>query len=460
MIINRYEESLIKNASLPQEWQSQSSLDELDAFLQANWEQRSVFYDDGQISSRQQFLVFTGQKGVKTQNYIGTIVFKGSQINIFPKVFREDKEDTDTSELSLKQMMYNLVRWIEYCGKIDYPFINITSGLDDSTDLRELFITLYLRFIKTAMDRSLFFQYEEITEECNAIKGKADYRDYYIHKYAGGRIDKLNCSYSTFEFDNALNRIIKYTCKELQKSTSTTSNQRLIRQILMKLTDVSDVRCVPHDCDNIRLSRLHKHYSIVLSMSKMFLLNKTSAYNVDNTESFCFLFPTELLFEGFIGGFMQSVLQGQAKVRLQASEESVFSDVIYGEQSLGKAMRMKHDILVEHKTKGLFILDTKYKMINRFEGSDDVKSIVSNEASSQDIYQVLTYARTRGLHDVYLLYPMFRYEDIEPVNPRGINKSAEGDNPINVYLVRLPFVFEEDEEKTKENLAKAIQRLF
>ena len=129
MIINRYEESLIKNASLPQEWQSQSSLDELDGFLQANWEQRSVFYDDGQISSRQQFLAFTGQKGVKTQNYIGTIVFKGSQINIFPKVFREDREDTDTSELSLKQMMYNLVRWIEYCGKIDYPFINITSCL-------------------------------------------------------------------------------------------------------------------------------------------------------------------------------------------------------------------------------------------------------------------------------------------------------------------------------------------
>ena len=52
------------------------------------------------------------------------------------------------------------------------------------------------------------------------------------------------------------------------------------------------------------------------------------------------------------------------------------------------------------------------------------------------------------------------YEDIEPDNPRGINKSADGDNPINVYLVRLPFVFEENEEKTKENLVKAIQRLF
>lgn len=99
-------------------------------------------------------------------------------------------------------------------------------------------------------------------------------------------------------------------------------------------------------------------------------------------------------------------------------------------------------------------------MINRFEGSDDIKDIVSNEAKSQDIYQVLTYARTRGLQDVYLLYPMFRYEKNEPQNPYGINLTPAGDNPIRVHLVRLPFVFEEDEERTKQSLTKAIQNLF
>lgn len=44
-------------------------------------------------------------------------------------------------------------------------------------------------------------------------------------------------------------------------------------------------------------------------MSKMFLLNKMSNYTVDTNESFCFLFPTDLLFEGFIGGFLKEVLQ-------------------------------------------------------------------------------------------------------------------------------------------------------
>lgn len=336
---------------------------------------------------------------------------------------------------------------------------NLTSTLEDSTDLRELFITLYVRYVKNALDRGLFYRYEEQTEDCASIKGKVDYKDYFTRKYPNGQLDKFSCTFSTFEFDNTLNRIIKYTCKELLNEASK-ANQKTIRHILMKLNDVSDVRCVPHDCDTIRLSRLHKHYSIILSMSKMFLLNKTSTYNVDDTESFCFLFPTEILFEGFIGGFMQNVLHGKAKVRLQASEVSVFSDVVYAGQSLGKTMTMKHDILVEHKEKGVFILDTKYKMMDRFEDSDDVRGTVSAEASQSDVYQVLTYARKRSLSDVYLLYPMFRYEDIELEPVVGISPKEDGSEPINVHLVRLPFVFEEDTAKTIENLRKAIDYLF
>ena len=65
-VINCYEESPVRNRNLPLEWQEQSALDELAEFLQLNWEQRAVFFDDGVISSRQQYLGFTGQKGIRT----------------------------------------------------------------------------------------------------------------------------------------------------------------------------------------------------------------------------------------------------------------------------------------------------------------------------------------------------------------------------------------------------------
>ena len=74
---------------------------------------------------------------------------------------------------------------------------------------------------------------------------------------------------------------------------------------------------------------------------------------------------------------------------------------------------------------------------------------------------MITYARTRSLHDVYLLYPLFREEDLETYEPPvGINKDDNKENPIRVHLVRLPFVFEEDIEETKDNLRKVLMNIF
>ena len=144
-------------------------------------------------------------------------------------------------------------------------------------------------------------------------------------------------------------------------------------------------------------------------------------------------------------------------------DSTEFDEVIYRGVSLGKAITMRHDILVKHKEKGVFVLDTKYKELSRFSDSDadEIKTIVQREADTSDIYQMITYARTRSLHDVYLLYPLFREEDLETYKPPvGINKDDNKENPIRVHIVRLPFVFEENIETTKENLKKVLLNIF
>lgn len=458
MPLNCYEETVIPNKNLPACWQNQAALEELADFLQQNWAQRTAFYSDGQATSRQQFLQFTARQGIKTQKYVGSIVFKGKQLNIFPKVFRTEKGDNDTENLSVKHLMKNLVQWLTYCNRASYPFIRIASVPEDSEDLRELFITLYLRCVKNALDRGLFYRYEEQTENCDFVKGKADFKDYVTRKLPAGQANRFLCTYSDFLPDNQLNRILKFTCKSLLFKASK-ANQKAIHHILMKLSDVSDVKCTPQDCDAITLSKLHQNYAVILSMSKIFLLNKTSAYAMGNTDSFCFLFPTDLLFEGFVGGYMQSVLEETAKVRLQAGEASVFSDVVYDGQSLGKAVRMRNDILVEYPN-AVFVLDTKYKMLSRFADSADVRKTVSEEITSADLYQMLTYAHARNAKDVYLLYPLFRFEAPEPCNPVGVHTAGDGTDPIRVHLVRLPFVFEENAERTKMQFTNVLASLF
>ena len=194
------------------------------------------------------------------------------------------------------------------------------------------------------------------------------------------------------------------------------------------------------------------------SMSKMFLLNKVSNFSIDTNESFCFLFPTDLLFEGFIGGFLKEVVENNGgNVRLQESRMSLVDKIIYKGETTGPAFTMRHDILAEINGK-VFVLDTKYKEMSRFEDNPDYKETISNEAKQSDLYQVLEYARKRDIDDVYLLYPMYRFEAREKEFPVAVSESPSGN--IKVHFIRMPFVFEDDEEATKRQLTSVIKSVF
>ena len=67
-----------------------------------------------------------------------------------------------------------------------------------------------------------------------------------------------------------------------------------------------------------------------------------------------------------------------------------------------------------------------------------------------------------GLSDGYLLYPMYRLEEEEPLYPQlSQTVSVDGiSHTVTIHLVRLPFVFEEDTEQTKQMLTMSIQRIF
>ena len=84
---------------------------------------------------------------------------------------------------------------------------------------------------------------------------------------------------------------------------------------------------------------------------------------------------------------------------------------------------------------------------------------VNRTHHASDFYaQVLEYARKRDIQDVYLLYPMYRYEEKEKEFPVAVSESPSGD--INVHFIRMPFIFEEDEDRTRQQLTDVIKVVF
>lgn len=68
------------------------------------------------------------------------------------------------------------------------------------------------------------------------------------------KVQDYNTSW-TSEFDNLLNRVIKCTLKFVW-NIATPSNQKIIRNLLNKLGEVSNQNCTPRDCDTIQLSKI------------------------------------------------------------------------------------------------------------------------------------------------------------------------------------------------------------
>ena len=155
---------------------------------------------------------------------------------------------------------------------------------------------------------------------------------------------------------------------------------------------------------------------------------------------------------------MQEVVKEyKGKAYLQKSDMYLIDSFEFGGESYGKAFNMRHDILVEVQD-STYILDTKYKAISRFEKYySGIKKLLTDEVDQGDLYQICEYARKRSITDVFLLYPMYRFEDKEPKYPTGISRGSSGD--INVHFIRLPFIFEEDERKTKQILKSIIEEI-
>lgn len=454
-MINGFEFARIKTEKLPKAWQEDGVLDELEKFLQDNWQQRSIFYEDRQVTSRQQFIDFDRKDGIKLQNYIGTIIFKGEQLNIFPKIFKEDEDDYDTEALCVDELNRDLVFWLGYCDKLNFPFVSMKGELRDSENLLELFITVYVHYVKAAIDRQRYYQYEDVSESSSFVRGKIDFKDYALKRFPCGEKARLKYTYSSFVFDNLLNKIIKCTCSFLLTITRQAANKVILRNILMKLGDVEAVSCKPYDCDKVYLSSHNSSYRVILSMSKMFLLNKVNSSSIGVTDSFCFLFPAEVLFEGFVGGFIKEMLHGKAEVTTQASDQYLADLVVDGE-IVGNAFLLKEDILIEKDD--IIVVDTKYKEIERFWKVRENRKL---KISDSDMKQMAIYAAKRGAKRLYLIYPLHRHEEPETMEVcYDIRfKEADRESSMRIEILKVPFACKETEEKTRELLKSILQKV-
>jgi 5-methylcytosine-specific restriction enzyme subunit McrC len=404
------------------------------AYLNESWKKRYNLYDDRALYNEeipygeQQFLTFDGNL-VKARNYVGFIGYEGETITIYPKVFTESIKEEDIDGF----LMTNLLYWLKRSTKIKFPIVETNLAFNNRESFIEILIYIFSKFTLDGVYNNPYNSYEEIEEELTYLKGRLNIPEYIKSNISTGRWNHFSTIHEPFIYNNRVNQIIKYVSKMLLSVTKNNESSENLKRVLFILDEVDDIHCGEDACNGIRMNRFNKEYETILALCEMFLKN-TSLSSIKDADKlkFCFLIPMELLYEDFIFNFIKEKYNDKFKEITKQKSNLYLADTYVNDKMEGRSFNLKQDIYLKDIKDNVFILDTKYKVLNGNKGE-------KYGVSQGDMYQMCSYALRGGYKNLVLIYPKTCELNDEI---RFVINSGFGDVKISIDILQVSFVLD------------------
>ena len=350
---------------------------------------------------------------LQVMKYVGFISKGNTRLQILPKIYEKtSSNETDVQRESMR-VMQNLLRVSEFNKILQLP--DQTSSADQF-DLMELFIGVFADKIISLYSRQMYREYIDIEENSTFVKGRIQFSENIRQNPV--RMDRHVVNYQNYEQNNALNNIVKTMVIRLLRLTQDSNIKNRLKKALLFLDDASETLLSIELFDSVRFTRLNMQFKPVFEMAKMFFLNLSPESYAGDETVFSFLVPLNELFEYYLYKVFSN-LGNEFNAKYQNRHRFVFSPK-------GDDVYIKPDILLEKSNKLVLIADAKYKNPNYENGR-------YTKINQSDIYQVFAYARSYGVNNVALVYPLFEGHSTPP--QRATLKDSAGDIELTVACV-------------------------
>lgn len=335
------------------------------------------------------------------QNFVGTIPLDDIQIEILPKIpLVENDIEAEKN------------RFLEILENINYfkaKFLNNSKIAITDTSILEIFIHLFIKEVEEIIEKGLLYRYINKSENINIFKGKLDISNHirynFLHK------EKFFMKFDEFSINSLENSIIKLTIQKLKKISVNSKNKDNLNKISHHLESISILPNSIESLKYITFDRTNDYYKNAIQWAKIFLNNQSSSiFSITNGKVATMLFPMETIFENYIGNKLISIIKEKSYedliIKVQDNSCSVFSTTTLNDTKINNIFKIKPDIIIKNKnSKEIFILDTKWKILNKLDNKFKI--------STEDIYQILSYVKiysnkykdTYTCEKAYLIYP-------------------------------------------------------
>lgn len=318
-------------------------------------------------------------KGVLFNSYVGVIQIGGLTIEILPKADNSNNPDKGTWQKVLLNML-------KVCKHIQVDNVSETNLNKKYNSILEVYFEMYLNELESLIKKGLIKKYRRIQSNQNALKGKLVFsqniQKNLIHK------ERFYCEHQLYDKDHLIHQIL-YRGLLILKDLVNNNLKDKLNRILFEFQDYQQIVINKNHFEKLVNDRKTQPYLRAIDIAKMIILNYSPNLNSGNDNMLTLLFDMNKLWEEYI----YRILQKHKPTGYQVSFQN--SDKFWEHKTI------RPDIVITNNQEENFVIDTKWKIINANNPSDD------------DLKQMFTYNLHWEANKSMLLYPRINQIDKE-----------------------------------------------
>ncbi|GAA4314611.1 McrC family protein [Pontixanthobacter gangjinensis] len=363
------------------------------------------------------------RNGVKFKSYVGVIQIGSVIIEILPKADKSQGTDQDRGDWHRI-----LLSMLKYCRGIKVDAVTEASLNKRYHSLLELYFELYVKEVQTLLKQGLIKKYSKKSGNVLALKGQIDFNKNIQQNLI--QKQRFYTRHEIYDYEHLINQILLKGLYVLKLISNNSSLKDSIERTIAIFPDIKEIPIEKHHFERITLNRKTEKYVEAIKIAKMIILNYSPDIKGGNDNMLALLFDMNKLWEEYVYRMLRKVDETGLKVSFQNR------DKFWEEKAI------KPDLVVERvigEKKEKFIIDTKWKIIENNEPSDD------------DLKQMYAYNMYWEAEKSMLLYPSSKPTTLD------YGKFHKGRDKQN--LCKLGFIKVQSPNGLNINLGKEILNL-
>jgi 5-methylcytosine-specific restriction enzyme subunit McrC len=345
------------------------------------WEAAAI--ERFQIEDGQELLQF-GHRTIQATNWVGTLGIGRRCLEVLPKI------DDLSGSLDARGTRENLLWMVARAGLVPIAPADIARLAESKHPLLAAFLQLYVENLALEWQRGPIKVYVAEEENRTFLSGKLLFQQQTRHNLI--QQQRFYTVADEFTMNNPLSCLLKAALKRcaLQRLSETVA--RGARGLLQEFADVSDWEISPMEAEQIKVSRQHSRFALLIDLAKLILQAISPEAGGEGQQVYSLMFDMNVVFERFVAAEMQVALAGfSLTVVPQLGGRCLLT------QKGKKRFNLRPDIGISQGDKVICLIDTKWKRLDLNKPHAGV--------SQADVYQMYAYGKEYDSPLTVLLYP-------------------------------------------------------